>query len=569
MSPAGLALAMSLVAGACVEGQIGGAGNGAGGAGAVGMGGAGGGSMGNLSTGKTPTVDQIGGACSMTQIAPPLLRRLGMREFANTVRAAFAPLTAAGANWESFIAVADDTLSSLRLAGDASVLLVGSQTAKEILASAESIAGYVTAPERLPMVLPCAASGPSATEACAATFIDDTGKRLFRRPVSSDEKTRYLDSFRAISGRSNFATGLRWTLVAMLQSPSTLYRSEIGIKHGASYELSPSEIATQLAYDFGGGPPSPELAARADSGALADPAARVDEARRLLMGPGGQIILQQFFQQWSHYPRVITETRNVDNFDEIRVAMTEETRRFVDEIVVNRKGGVKELLTTPITVLNPTLAQFYGYGGGGADWAVVDRPAEDAVGLLAQGSILAGNAHGDSSSPTLRGLLVFERLLCNPRSPPPPNVPRIEMPSPGVKTTRQRYEETHAKGGSCPVCHSLFDPIGFASERFDEVGRFRSNDAGLPINATGSALGADGTTRVTFDGLTDLSQKLAGMAQVSNCIGGFIETMVFGGGGGSVCLAAEQRQQLVQGTGLLEFTAALAGSPNFVRRAAP
>jgi hypothetical protein len=557
-------LAVTMAAGACTTGQIGVPADGVGAGGAAGVGG----SMGGLATGKTATVDQIGGTCASTRMAPPLLRRLGMREFSNTVRAAFTPLSDAGADWNPMITVADDTLSSLRLGGDAAVLLVGSQTAKEILASAESIAGYVTAPDHLPTMLPCAASAPG--EACAATFITDTGTRLFRRQLTSDEKARYLDNFRVISARSNFATGLRWTLVAMLQSPSTLYRSEIGTRRGDGYELAPSEIASQLSYDFGGGPPSSELLARADSGGLADPAARVEEARRLLLGPGGHVIMQQFFQQWSHYPRVIAETRTVDRFDQIRVAMTEETQRFVDEIVINRRGGIKELLTAPVTVLNPALAQFYGYGAGAGDWAVVDRPTNAAVGLLAQGSILAGNAHIDSSSPTLRGLLVFERLLCNPRSPPPPNVPRIEIPSPGVKTTRQRYEETHAKGGSCPVCHTLFDPIGFASEQFDEVGRFRSNEAGLPINATGSALGADGTTRITFDGLADLAQKLAGLAQVSNCIGGFIETMVFGGGGGNVCLASEQRQQLVQGkTGLLDFTAALAASPNFVRRAAP
>jgi hypothetical protein len=563
-SPLGLGvglflLAIALAMAGCA-GDIGGGGpqppgGGTGGVGSVG------------STGETPTTSNLGQACATTRMAPPLLRRLSALEYRNTIQQVFRAFTDAGADWGAQIALREDTLSRLRLGNDASVLLVGDQSAKEVLSSAENVASYVTAAERLPTLLPCAAA--AANDACADGFIDDYGGRLFRRPLTADERTSYQATFRSVSGRSDFRTGLKWTLVAMLQSPHTLYRSEVGTKAGDGYRLTPHEIASELSYNFSGQPPSADLIARMESGQLDDPTLLVAEARKLLLTPGGQEVLRHFFRQWSLYERVISETKTIAGFEAVRTAMTEETRLFIDEVVVARNGGVKELLTAPFTVLDSALAQFYRYGAPAAGWTVVDRPADAAVGLLAQGSILAGHAHQDSSSPTLRGLLVFERLLCNDRPSPPPNVPRIEDPVPGVKTTRQRYEEAHAGQTGCRECHLHFDPIGFAFERFDEVGRFRADEQGLPIDTRGMAM-AEGKVLASFDGLSDLAAKLAALPAVANCVGGFIETYTFGGGGGESCLAAEERAGLVEGRyGLLDFMARLAASPNFVRRAPP
>ncbi|HEX3695352.1 MAG TPA: DUF1588 domain-containing protein [Polyangia bacterium] len=542
------------------------------GAGAIGGGAGAGGAGGQAATTATgtPTVDMLAASCTSTQLAPPMLRRLGAREYAATVGAAFAPLVTAGVDLASLVSISDDTLSKLRLGNDASVLLVGNQTAQQVMASAEAVAATVTSADHLPQVLPCATTSPDET--CATTFVNTIGAALFRRPLQADETGRYVGAYRSIVPRADFPAAIKWTLSAMLQSPAMLYRSEIGAKQGSGYQLSPSEIASALAYDFGGGPPSAALLAQAQSGALADPTQRVAAAKQLLLTSDGRQSLQQFFRQWGLYTRVITETRAVGSFDfdTVRQAMTDETQRFIDEVVVNRKGGVKDLLTAAVTVLNPTLAQYYAYGSPGADWTVVDRPAQSSVGFLAQGSLLAGNAHPDSSSPTLRGLVVFERLLCNTRPLPPPNVPQIAPVAPGVKTTRQRYEEQHAAGGACQACHIHFDPIGFGFEHFDQTGRYRADDGGLPINAADTARAPDGTTLFSFDGLTDLSQKLAALPQVSSCVGGYAEAYVFGGGGGQSCLAVEQRQALVQGqTGLLDFVASLAAAPSFLQRRAP
>src|SRR6185369_17833485 len=116
--------------------------------------------------------------------------------------------------------------------------------------------------------------------------------------------------------------------------------------------------------------------------------------------------------------------------------MQEETARFIQEVVVNQGGGLDDLLTAPFTVMNSALATYYGYGSAsGTSWGMAARPASWGVGLLAQGSFVAGHAYNASTSPTQRGLAVYERFLCNDRPTPPAGVPTISPPAPGVMTT--------------------------------------------------------------------------------------------------------------------------------------
>ncbi|MEM6995136.1 MAG: DUF1588 domain-containing protein, partial [Myxococcota bacterium] len=191
-------------------------------------------------------------------------------------------------------------------------------------------------------------------------------------------------------------------------------------------------------------------------------------------------------------------------------------------------------------------------------------------GLLGQGSLLAANAHVDASSPTQRGLLVYERLLCVPRPPVPADIPPIEPPSPGTTTTRERYEEQHMANDGCRSCHRLFDPIGFAFEHFDASGRFRPDEAGLPIDASGTIPKGPVEAEVSFDGLTELSETLAAQDQVTDCISGLTATYVFGGAGGTTCLAEDARTALVEEEyGLLEYVARLAAAPHFSERSMP
>src|SRR5947199_7603644 len=140
------------------------------------------------------------------------------------------------------------------------------------------------------------------------------------------------------------------------------------------------------------------------------------------------------------------------------------------------------------------------------DYASVQRPTGLGIGVLAQGAFLATHASSDTSSPTKRGLFPYYRLFCSAKLTPPPNVPPLDTTSakPNVNTTRDRYELLHQMAGTtCAVCHKQFDPIGFASEHFDEAGRYRAKEKTFDINASGSVTTPDGST-LTFSSQEDL-----------------------------------------------------------------
>src|SRR4029078_9295869 len=125
----------------------------------------------------------------------------------------------------------------------------------------------------------------------------------------------------------------------------------------------------------------------------------------------GQEVIREFFREWLSYKTVVDKVKTTTkDFDLVKGPMAEETRRFLDQVILTKNGGVRDLLLAPYTVVNSGLATFYGITGTApVDYQVVNRTTNMGIGLLAQGSILAGNAQADRSSPTKRGLLIFEK----------------------------------------------------------------------------------------------------------------------------------------------------------------
>jgi hypothetical protein len=517
-----------------------------------------GGTGGSLIGPTTPSASDLQVRCAQSKIAPPMLRRLTRTELENSILDVFPQIAATYGG----VKLGPDPLSSLKFTNDASVLVVGGETAKEILKTAKDVAALVTGSSVLPQVLPCSTGG--ADQACATTFINTYGPRLYRHALSDTERNELVGYYGSVAGRSNFTMGIKWTLIAMMQSPDFLYRSEVG---DASGQLSPEEIASEISYTFGGTTPSAALMTKATSGQLGTPDAVAQEAAALQQTPKGREVLERFFREWTGYEKVLGTTKMaVMDFDVVQASMIQETQQFIDEVVFNTGGNVKDLLTAKYTFVDAKLSQFYafGAGGGGGTFTKVNRPANWGVGLLAQGSILAGTSHPTMTSPVFRGLLVFANLLCNTRPKPPPVVPTIDENVP-ANTTRQRFEMVHAQPG-CSTCHQTFEPYGFAFEHFDETGRYRADEKGFAIDATGTTTLPSGAT-LTFDGLDDLATKLAAMPGVTDCVSGLLANYAFSGGGGKLCLAEEARAAIANGQyGLRDFYVQIARSPSFARR---
>ncbi|HEU5075656.1 MAG TPA: DUF1588 domain-containing protein [Polyangiaceae bacterium] len=496
--------------------------------------------------------------CDAPAVGSPTLRLLTRQEMVNTLNSVFPSVAG---QWQSTLPANQVSAAGFDNAASSQV---GNQYAELLLETAEAVGDAVTASSALGNLLPCSTSSPDRS--CAEQYVTDYGQRLFRRPLTQEETERYLTYFDGALEATDFATAIKWVTVGLVQSPSAVYRSEIGSDMGdGTRKLSAYELATELAYTYTGAPPSDDLLSSAAGGDLGDLTAL---AQGMLATEAGKQTVQRFFEGYLAYTRVAsTQKPNVQGFDTAKLDMLEETRAFIDSVVFQSGAGVRELLTSQNTNPSTALASFYGFPAPPSDYASVQRPAGQGVGILAQGAFLASHSNADASSPTKRGLFAFMNLLCQPKPELPANVPELSAAEPGVKTTRQRYEEVHAGTGVCKNCHANFDPIGFGFEHFDEAGRYREQEQGLTIDASGQVLDAEGTELFAFDGQEQLMTNLADQSIVYQCFSAYLATYAFGTT--QSCLGPTRAADLEAGTvGVAEAFAALTAEPHFTTRSA-
>lgn len=522
-------------------GQTGGVGNPAGGTGPQGQGGS------NAEGGNPSRPPGFMLSCNQANLGSPALRLLTRVELENTLNDVFPELKG---SWSSSLPAS--TVSAYGFDNDVDNR-VGNQFASALLETAEAVGAAVAS--KAQSLLPCASSSPDA--ACAGQFIDKYGKRLFRRALTAAERERYVGLFEATLAKSDFSTALKWVTAGLIQSPHTVYRREIGQPQGdGTRQLTPHEIATQLAYTFTGSAPSQELLDKADSGNLGD---LTEIARSMLNTPAGKQALHRFFEAYTGYARASAIQRPLNDngatFSSVNAELTAETRAFVEDVLYQKQAGLKELLTAPAPTPTGKLAQYYGSG-------------ERGIGILGLGAFLSTHANADASSPTQRGHFIYLRLLCGSKLEVPPNVPQITPPVPGQITTRQRYEEMHVKAGAaCAACHRLFDPIGFGFEHYDEGGRYRQTEGNLPIDAAAKVIGPDGTELFSFDGQHELMTRLAESPVTQQCFSAHLATYAFGTN--EACLGASSVADSLSGSiGIVEAFARLAAEPHFTKRKA-
>ena len=567
------ALAFALLAGCAGAGELGPT------TGSAGSGTAGSGTAGNISTtgssgnpgtagGGTAGVTGTAGSpnfqleCAGPSPGSPSLRLLTSSELQNTLSDVFPEVKGM---WTASLPA--NTISQHGFDNDGSAQ-VGAQRAGAVLDAALLVATALVGTP-LATILPCSTSGADRT--FAETFLNKYGQRLFRRPITTAEHDRYLAFFDASKTKSDFKTALKWMTVALIQSPNTLYRSEVGTVNGNMRQLSPYEVATELAYTFTGTTPTDSLLTMAGSGNLGN---LTTLAQTMIATDAGKQMLQRFFEQYIAYSSVVSVQKpNISNFASVSADMAQEMRAFINQIVLQSPGGLEDLLTATTTNPSRALATYYGtgnaYTGGfpmpSTDYASVTRPAGLGVGLLSQGAFLATHAGSETSSPTQRGLFIYYKLFCQPHIMPPPNVPPLDTmtATTGINTTRDRYEKLHAQG-TCAGCHKVFDPIGFGFEHFDEGGRFRVKEKTFDINSSGTITAPD-TSMITFNGEDDLMTAVANQPIIHECMSAYLAAYAYGSD--ESCLGASQVTALQSGSiGIAEAFARLAAEPHFTQR---
>jgi hypothetical protein len=426
-------------------------------------------------------------------------------------------------------------------------------------------------------LLPCTPKSAAEEKTCGAQFVEQFGARVFRRPLTSDEKTDFQTYFESERALSDFKGAVQLTVEVMLQSPQFLYRVELGDPATAAADrikLTPYEVATRLSYLLWGSAPDAKLLAKAQGGQLDAPADREAEARRMLADPHAAPMFVEFHRQWLDLDAPSREPKDTTTYPsytpDLAAAIREESDRFITDVMGPGDGSFRTLLTSTSTQVNAALAKLYGVSAPASGWAPATLNATERAGLLTRADFLAGRAHMVAGSPPLRANYVMQRLLCQTVPPPPGNAdlsePAAKVTAGAVKTNRQLFEDRIAPA-TCHGCHSLFNPLGYALESYDAIGRYRTTDNGLPVDS--SAHFQLGAIDWQLASGVDLSAKLAGSPQVQTCVashwfqyalGREIETA-------DQCRMAKLNLALTSAGGdIRELLVALVTSPEFVYR---
>ncbi|NUP11837.1 MAG: DUF1592 domain-containing protein [Polyangiaceae bacterium] len=375
-------------------------------------------------------------------------------------------------------------------------------------------------PGRRAALVACEPSAPG--DACVEEFLRTFGRRAFRRALSEDELARWVGVSVDLSGGDAW-TGVRTAVSGILQAPSFVYRIELGVPDAGDptrLRFTGYEMASRLAFLLWDGPPDDALLDAAERGDLDDPEGIEEEAARLLDDPRARVAVQSFFEQYLDLGRLDGITKDPELYPDftpsLADAMRTEAKLLVDDLVFRRDVDVRTLFSTRRTFVNDELAALYGIDAEGATpvaFVPVELPSDGKrAGLLTLGAFLAMNAHEATTSPTLRGKYLRERVLCTEVPPPPPDVDTEIDPNPTEpKTLRERLEQ-HRENPACAGCHALIDPPGFLFENFDAVGAYRTEDSGYPIDATGNLDG------VELDDARQLADVLASDERVGHCI---------------------------------------------------
>lgn len=344
---------------------------------------------------------------------------------------------------------------------------------------------------------------------CARKILSTIARRAYRRPVTPsdvDDLLRFYEQGRAEDG--TFEDGIEMALRAILVSPKFLFRVERdpdGIAAKTVYRVSDLELASRLSFFLWSSIPDEQLLEVAARGALSKPAVFDRQVRRMLADPKADALVTSFAAQWLQLRSLAAaapDPRLFPDFDDnLRSAFRRETELFF-QTIKNEDGSVLDLLRANYTFANERLARHYGIPNVyGSHFRRVTLPANGPrAGLLGHASVLTVTSYGDRTSPVLRGKWLLETILGMSPPPPPPDVPPLKEKGTGGKvlTMRQRIA-AHRENPACAGCHNLMDPIGLATENFDAIGRWRTREAGVPIDASGGL--PDGSTFAGVDGL--------------------------------------------------------------------
>jgi mono/diheme cytochrome c family protein len=352
--------------------------------------------------------------------------------------------------------------------------------------------------------------------ACAATVVRTLARRAYRREVTDADLAGLMAFYEQGRREAGFERGIELALRGVLVSPKFVFRAErtpAQPPSGQAYRISDTELASRLSFFLWSSIPDDELLDAAASGRLRQPAVLERQVRRMLADARAQALVGNFAAQWLHFRnlRSTTPDKNLypDFDDNLRQGFERELELFVGSIMQEDRN-VLDLMTADHTFVNERLARHYGIPHVyGSRFRRVTVEQDARKGLLGKGGILLVTSHADRTSPVVRGKWILENLIGTPPPPAPAEVPAFPEDDPKAPQTVRARMERHRASPACASCHKVMDPLGLALENFDAVGKWREQEAGVKIDASG--LLADGTQ---VDGVVAMRKALLARPEV-------------------------------------------------------
>lgn len=419
-------------------------------------------------------------------------RRLSKREYNNAIASLFGSKDRPADQF-----VADERLDPFVSNANASpsdALIEAMQNAAEELAAKHA--------DDLLLQLQCT-TGVEAELRCAQGFIADFGRRVYRRPLQPTELASYQRLFQDTRNADGFKVAIAHVVQTMLQSPHFLYHVEnyeaVDPKTGLA-RLGAFSLASRLAFLLTGGPPDQVLRQAAENNQLETPQQLRLQAERLLDTTQAHATMLDFYQHWFELERLAIATvdpiKNPGFNSEMRKSMDDQATAFVSHVLSNG-ARLTDLLTAPFTI--DAMGQ-----------KVAKAPAS-LVGVLTQPALLTVNPRS-----VQRGRMVRQLMLCQKVPAPPPEVEAVLPARVPGESARQQWQR-HVSSPACGGCHKLMDPIGFAFERYDELGQWRDKDEGFDIDDKAEITDAGDATGV-YKGVVELGAGLAASQEVHRCV---------------------------------------------------
>jgi mono/diheme cytochrome c family protein len=355
-------------------------------------------------------------------------------------------------------------------------------------------------------------AGEASQRACATRIISTLARRAYRRPVTEQDTAPLVAFYEAGRRDGGFDRGIERALRGVLVSPKFIFRVERDLPAASAGQATPGvfrisdlELASRLSFFLWSSIPDDELVDLASRGRLHGTGVLDRQVQRMLADPRARALVTNFAGQWLHVRNLRSTTPDKNAFpdfdDNLRQAFERELELFVGAIVAEDRS-VLDLLGADFTYVNERLARHYRIPNVyGAHFRRVTLP-DTRRGLLGKGGILLVTSHADRTSPVVRGKWILDNLIGTPPPPPPAEVPAFPEATGGAQTVRARMAQ-HRASPSCATCHKVMDPLGLALENFDAVGAWRTEEAGVTVDASGDL--GDGTA---LDGVVGLRRAL-------------------------------------------------------------